>query len=92
MRTWRIAGGKLRCGNCRRAIDTGETYLEYRIATAQRFRCRLCGESLTGAPAPDVVEDVVAQRPLEVRHQPSLGLEPIGAVAARSAWRSRGRR
>lgn len=92
MRTWRVAVGPLRCGNGGHPIRTGEPYLEYRIGAAVRLRCQSCGENMTGSPAPDAIEDEAAP-PLQVPHQPSLGMEAIGAVAAKSAdWRRRFRR
>lgn len=89
MSSWRVAHGARRCGNCHGAIATGEPYLEYRIGTAQRVRCLACGEDMTGEPAPDSIEEPLAPS-LDVRHQPSLGLEPIGAVEP--VWRRRLRR
>lgn len=91
MRIWRVTHRDMRCGNCRAWIATGEKYLEHRIGTARLVRCQPCGESMTGAPAPDVIDEEQSGRPLDVRHQPSLGLEPVGAVAER-AWQRRGRR
>lgn len=91
MRIWRIAHGDMGYGNYRAGIATGEKYLEHRIGTARLVRCQRCGESMTGTPAPDVVDEGQTARSLGVRHQPSLGLEPVGDVVG-GAWRRRGRR
>lgn len=80
MTMWRLANGPLRCGFCRTEIADGQKYLEYRIGgAALLLRCQSCGESMTGAPASDVIDEEQTARSPDVRHQPSLGLEPVGA-------------
>lgn len=89
MTTWRLARLDLTCGNCRAAIAAGQPFLEYHISARTLVRCQACGESMTGESAPDSLEADAPPAPLTVGHQPSLGLEPVGAVATRSAWRRR---
>ena len=89
MTTWRLAHGPLRCGHCHTAIAAGQAYLEYRVGAVRLLRCQPCGENMTGAPAPDVIEESAPA--LDVQPQPSLsGLEPIDAVEP--VWRRRVRR